>query len=458
MQLPRLNSLKDFLIWPFRLVFNLPVWWQAILGLAVTGVLVALALSGDESFPDGKEVAVAHTGYLKTGYVGTNLDSVRIGKGKSLRLLARQGRNFWAETLDGRRRGFIAADIVGDQVPSLSLPKRRTLSSYFITQEKFEVLMADTTSTLESLQNDYIHAEYLKPQGRKMVGEFGFYVVDSIGRELRPVVTFNPDGTVDDYSLEHWRNKRAAGVLLGRLVDYASPLISTREFHSFSPFDSIVTNILWTCLIGYIPMFLLVILLWTRLPLVWVPNWAVNGLLGVLLIAGPAVWCALLLVQGVIWWSVVPATVVIVLLGALFFWTLYGGLRCPHCKKLMNHEFKNRQKGLPFERVKRGSREIGRRNEKNYIGGWKHRKIESGYGENSYRIQSYRVGRFTDLVTYEDYVETSMVRRITNHFVCPACGHGKEEMKEEVLSHEVQIVGRHTAKETYTKEVDHRIG
>lgn len=181
MQLPRLNSLKDFLIWPFRLVFNLPVWWQAILGLAVTGVLVALALSGDESFPDGKEVAVAHTGYLKTGYVGTNLDSVRIGKGKSLRLLARQGRNFWAETLDGRRRGFIAADIVGDQVPSLSLPKRRTLSSYFITQEKFEVLMADTTSTLESLQNDYIHAEYLKPQGRKMVGEFGFYVVDSIG-------------------------------------------------------------------------------------------------------------------------------------------------------------------------------------------------------------------------------------------------------------------------------------
>ena len=31
-------------------------------------------------------------------------------------------------------------------------------------------------------------------------------------------------------------------------------------------------------------------------------------------------------------------------------------------------------------------------------------------------------------------------------------------MKEEVLSHEVQIVGRHTAKETYTKEVDHRIG
>ena len=455
MQLPRLKSLKDFLFWPFRLVFNLPVWWQAILGLVVTSVLVVSVLSGDESFSDGEEVAVALTGYLKTGYVGDNLDSVRIGEGKSLRLLARQGRNFWAETLDGSCRGFIAANVVGDQAPSFSLPKRRALSSYFITREKFEALMTDTTSTLGSLQNDYIRAEYLKPQGRKMVGEFGFYVVDSVGRELRPIITFNPDGTVSDYSLEHWRNKRAAGAFLGRLVDYASPLISTREFQSFSPFDNVVTNILWTCLIGYIPMFLLVILLWTRLPLVWAPNWAVNGLLGVLLIAGPATWCALLLVQGVIWWSVVPATVVIVLLGALLFWMLYGGLRCPHCKKLMNHEFKDQQKGLPFERVRRGSREIGRRNEKNYIGGWQYRKIKTG---NSYSTQSYRVGRFTDLVTYEDYVETSMVRRITNHFVCPACGHGKEEMKEEILSHEVQIVGRHTAKETYTKEVDHSIG
>ncbi|WP_418700199.1 hypothetical protein [Barnesiella intestinihominis] len=423
--------------------------------MVVTSVLVVSVLSGDESFSDGEEVAVAHTGYLKTGYVGDNLDSVRIGEGKSLRLLARQGRNFWAETLDGSCRGFIAANVVGDQAPSFSLPKRRALSSYFITREKFEALMTDTTSTLGSLQNDYIRAEYLKPQGRKMVGEFGFYVVDSVGRELRPIITFNPDGTVSDYSLEHWRNKRAAGAFLGRLVDYASPLISTREFQSFSPFDNVVTNILWTCLIGYIPMFLLVILLWTRLPLVWAPNWAVNGLLGVLLIAGPATWCALLLVQGVIWWSVVPATVVIVLLGALLFWMLYGGLRCPHCKKLMNHEFKDQQKGLPFERVRRGSREIGRRNEKNYIGGWQYRKIKTG---NSYSTQSYRVGRFTDLVTYEDYVETSMVRRITNHFVCPACGHGKEEMKEEILSHEVQIVGRHTAKETYTKEVDHSIG
>lgn len=456
MQLPRLNSLKDFLFWPFRFVFNLSIWWQAILGLGVTGVLIILSLSGGRALPEGRVVESTRVVYLKTGRAGNNLDSVRIGKGQPLRLLARQGGDFWAETPDGRYRGFIEKRVVADDSVEFSLPERRVLSSYFISRKKFEALMADSSTTLSSLQRDYIHAEYMKPRGRQMVGEFGFYVVDSVGSQLRPVIVFNPDSTIGDYRLERLRNKKEIGEFLDPVIDFGSPLISTREFQSFSPFDYTLTNILWSYLMGYLPVFLLVIVLWTRFPLIWVPNFLINGLLGLLLLFGPATWCALLLVQGVMWQSIVPVTMIMTALGALFFWVFYSGLRCPRCKTLIDHEFKAEQKGEPFRRAIRGSREIGRRNEKNYIGTWQHRKIKTG--ENSYGTQAYRVGYFTDLVTYEDYEEISMVRRITDHFVCPVCGHGKEEMKEEVLGHEVRILGQRTAKETYTKEVDHRIG
>lgn len=42
--IPKINSFKDFIFWPLRFFFNLPLQWQAIIGLALTLPLVVIMI------------------------------------------------------------------------------------------------------------------------------------------------------------------------------------------------------------------------------------------------------------------------------------------------------------------------------------------------------------------------------------------------------------------------------
>lgn len=270
--LPPVKSVKDFILWPFRFLFNLPMQEQALLGLILTLPLLVAILYIPDRKPIALEVVTSDNGFLKTGILDNNLDSLRIRQGSQLIILARQGSSLWAETPDGKNRGFIKVNTVfgkdnANATGIAELPERRGLSRYFISKRKFEDLMHQTGMNMDILENGYIHAEYIHTDGAITKAEFGFHIVDSLGKQYRPVISFNSQGRVKDYELMPWRKPK--GFIRDLPIDRVSPLISISEFQAFSPFDRGITNLIWTYLMGYLPLFLFMIILWTRYPLIW---------------------------------------------------------------------------------------------------------------------------------------------------------------------------------------------
>ena len=407
--IPKINSFKDFIFWPLRFFFNLPLQWQAIIGLALTLPLVVIMIFSKNESSEGQIVKVAKTAYLKTGCLENNIDSLKIRSGESLKLLARQGSLLWAETTDGKNRGFVKASDI--------------------------------------LDKDYINAEYLRPSGKNIIGEFGFYVIDSLGTQLRPVITFDSDGSVADYSLEFWRYRR--GFIHNSEIDILSPLISTKEFQVFSPFDNWFTNLVWTYLIGFIPVFLFVIILWMRYPLIWMPNFLVNLIIYFLIIAGPVLWCSMLRLQGVMWMPVVPVTGILLFVSCLLFWAFFSGLRCPRCKNLIYHEHIGTLFGKQFITKERNSHEIARRNIKHTTSGYWEYKLEKV--GNEYVKVGVMKHSYVDEVTYREYEIRSLIQPLTKQYSCPKCGHGNDEKSQKVLESETIPLGTYTVKEEYTR-------
>lgn len=452
--LPPVKSVKDFLLWPFRFIFNLPMHEQAVLGLILTLPVLILTLMLPPKEPAQRELRAEKTAYLKTGVVDSNLDSIRISRGSRLTVLAHQGSLLWAETPDGKYRGFIKADKICHDTTAHSvltqLPERRKLSRYFISQHKFEEMMTHPATRLDSIERHYIHAEYLRRQGSTTIAEFGFHVVDSFGRQLRPVVRFNAQGEVKDYSLHPWRKNR--GTIIHNLpVDLASPLISTSEFQTFYPLDHSISNLIWTYLLGYLPLFLFMIILWLRYPLIWMPNFLANMIIYILLILGPITWYLLLRMHGVNWFPVLPVTIIMIFFGAIFFWAFYSGLRCPRCKHLIGHQHVGTLFGKTFTRIRHFSREVGRKNLKHRISSWKYTKEYDPITHKPSTV-AYVTHYYTDQIFYHDFEERSTVQRNTKKYVCPKCGHGKEENYETVLDSEIIQVGQHSKVVSYEQD------
>lgn len=448
--LPPLKSLKDLLLWPFRLVFNLPIQEQALLGLILTVPLLVLTLFSGSKQPADRTVDITETVSLKIGALDNRKDSLRLYAGTPLRLLARQGKLVWVETEDGRYRGFVEAkNFTGDARKTLEgLPNRRWNSRYYISKQKFEALMDTPGLTREALERNWIHAEYLQPDGRGMSGEFGFHVVDSVGTQFRPVIQFARDGSVNDYHLEFWHSKRA--IRFGSAIDLFSPLISIAEFRSFSPFDHGVTNLIWTYLIGYLPLFLFVLLLWARKPLIWMPNVVANLCITALITIGPFTWCMLLRVQGIAWWPLIPVTVLCSLVGCFLFWNNYSGLRCPRCKHLIGHEYQGTLLGNTYTEVKRNQKAVSRKNLKHRTSSWEHKRVEVAQGR--YEVRGVLTHFYEDEVTYEIFETRSLLQRLTRKYACPKCGHGRDKQDVKVLESETKPVGRHTTVERYTRK------
>lgn len=448
--LPRIKSVKDLILWPFRFILNLPVQEQALLGLILTVPLIALTFFSGERQPADRTVPAATAVCLKTGALDCCRDSLRISAGTPLRLLARQGKLLWAETPDGRYRGFVPADaFLGEEKAAAEdLPVRRWNSRRFISRPKFEALMATPGLTRETLERDWIHAEYLQPDGRGSAGEFGFHVLDSAGRQLRPVIRFAPDGTVSGYRLEFWRSAR--GIRFDSAIDTFSPLISIPEFRTFSPFDRGVTNLIWTYLLGYLPMFLFILLLWTRIPLIWMPNFLANLIITFLITVGPFTWCMLLRVQGIAWWPVIPVTALISLTGCILFWGTYSGLRCPRCKHLIGHEYRGTLLGNTYTEIRRSREAVSRKHLKHRTSSWEHKRVEVAPGR--YEVRGVMTHFYEDEVTYQLYETRALMQRYTRKYACPKCGHGRDKAGAKELESETRPAGRRTVIEKYTRQ------
>lgn len=452
--LPPVKSVKDFILWPFRFLFNLPMQEQALLGLILTLPLLAAIFYIPDRKPASVESVTADSGYLKTGILDNNLDSLRIRQGSKLLILARQGSFLWAETPDGKNRGFIKANTVfgndnGKETTITELPERRKLSRYFISKRKFEDLMHQAGMSLDILENGYIHAEYIHTDGAITKAEFGFHIVDSLGRQYRPVISFNSQGRVKDYELVPWRKPK--GFIRDLPIDLVSPLVSISEFQTFSPFDHGITNLIWTYLMGYLPLFIFMIILWTRYPLIWMPNPLANFIICILIFMGPVSWYMLLRLQGISWFPVLPVTLLMIFFGILFFWMFYSGLRCPRCKHLISHRYTGSVMGKVFTRVSINPVEEKRENVSHRAGSWKYGQYRHDrYG--NVRKASVMTHYYTDTVWYGKYKTTSQVRRNTKHYVCPKCGHGKDKHYEEVLESNTERIGGFHKTESYTRE------
>ena len=401
----KIHSFKAAIFFPFRLVYNLDIWWKAVLGLGIVLILAGIQLSifGKDDKPGAETVAAVSDGWLRTGMVDDNLDSVRVHRGDSLRLLARQGHLLWAETLDRKHRGFVRDSLMENSAAGLGIPVRRKLSGFFISHGKFESLMSDSATEFDILEHEYIHAEYLKSLGKKFVGEYGLMVEDSLGN-----------------------------------------IISTREFQQTSPFDNNILQWLWIIFPGFLMFYIIILLLWARLPLYFVPNVVVNLLLATLVVLGPLAWGVMMVKMGLSAVGVSLITGGAVLIGALLLWLDYSGLRCPRCKHLRHHELKCITNGKPFirhgftEKVK--CREV-----------LEHTVETTTYNPTERDPRSHKYERHfgKKRVYYDVYEYWDTVLLNTRHFECPRCGHGRQEGSEEVLNHKQEYVRSYSKEEKF---------
>ncbi len=444
MKLPEIHSFFDVILFPFRLVFNLDIRWKAALGLGLVLILAGIQLSifPKDSRMGADKVAMASNGWLRTGMVDDNLDSMRVHRGDSLRLLGRQGHLLWAETTDGKYRGFVCDSLVENSAEDIRVPIRRKLSGYFISQKKFESLMSDSATTFGELENSYIHAEYIKRHDKKFVGEFGLMVEDSLGNIKRPVITFSADSTVNDYILHRFRSN---SVLLGHpVIDIVSPVISTREFQKFSPFDNNILQWLWIIFPGFLPIYIMILLLWARRPLYFVPNTLIDLVLGALVVLGPLAWGVMMVKMGFSSVGVFLITGSSVLVGAFLLWLDYSSIRCPRCKHLRHHEFKQMTSGKPF--VRHGYTEKVTRRET------LEHKVETTIHKPTARdTMSHKYERHfgKEKVYYDIYEYWDTIKVNTTHFECPKCGHGKQESAEEILNHRQEYVRSYSREEKF---------
>lgn len=424
---------------------------QALLGLLITLPLICVFLFQKEGRRGDIAVEVPARLYLRTGYVDSNSDSLRLAPADSLRLLARQGALIWAETPDGRHRGFVRRSDFGDDVSLPTLPRRSASSSYFISRARFDSLMANPATTLAMLERDYISAMCIHPVRGGARAEFDFFVVEPDARQSRPVVTFGADGTVADYALTPWRP--AKGLSGFETVEFIAPLISNGEIDQYDPYTDKGTGWIWALLIGYVPLFLYMLILWLRWPLCWLPNSVANFIAYALCVLGPAFWCSILLIKGVPAMPWVPVTVLMIFVGVVIFWAFNSGLRCPRCKVLQNHEYVQTLKGKPFEEVDYTTREVRRQNlSRQKKSKFKHRTYTNREGVEVHETIEYFWYECTDRVFYEKYKITSVVRMLTDSFVCPRCGHGKNEARRQVLSSQTEVIGSFNKVETHTEE------
>lgn len=459
---PKIRSLGDVFTWLPRFFLNQPIQYAAGLGLLLTVPLLLVVLLQDRGKPVEIPVEMPDAVWLRTGMLDGNVDSLRLRRGQSLVLLARQGSSVWASTPDGSNRGYVRAADLGDLLLDVDLPDRNNRSSYYISQARFDELMAEPATDFDKLERSYLPAEYLRSERGKSVAEYGFYVLMPNGQRRRPVVTFAPDGSVLDYRLEPFRSASgplsamAAGEELTqhgssaastRWIDVASPLISTPDVGRFNPFGSVWSDLLWVYLIGYVPFYIFMLLLWLRKPLKWLPNILANAVAYLLCLVGPVLWYLLLRVQGVSAWPMLIVALGLLLLSLWTWWVSYSYLRCPRCKVMELPEYIRSTRGAPFKRQRPVSDTVSRVNLKHTVDIEERTTHHQYRGKEVYRTEKHH---YTDRVTVEYGIVYETVQRTSKHYVCRHCGYGSSDVDEQILSSRYEPTSRRTTTEERT--------
>ena len=461
MNIPKVKSLKDLLLWFPRFIFNLGFKAHAFLVTALSVLPIVLTTFEKVHTPEGVIVKLEEGAYLTTGRFEGNEDSIFIAKDKEVRLLAQQQHAFWAETLDGTYRGFLKANGVGKKADSLNLPRREKYSCRLISEKRFKTLIEG--NTLAEIQKEYLNAEYLKTRKNKTIAEFGFKVFvgkDASGEFKRPIVTYDEKGEFVSYELVFQHLARAR-MIAPEVLDIMSPVASISDFPIKSPFESVWMEKLWIYLPGFALLGLFSILLVLRIPLIWAPNLLVGFILIWLALLPPAVWLTTIKTYGLSGWIIVPYAIV-VMVNLLLLWVSYSGLRCPKCKHLNVHEFISKRNGKTYWKRQTSAEEVerGPKSHERW-GDWKKgkrwRSDESGIfssleqynssdDPSKWEIISYREHTWQQEVTYRDKVTHRHIQEVINSYKCPHCGHGKDEIEETTIESKSEL-----SKNTYTK-------
>lgn len=443
MHIPEVKSLTGLLLWIPRFVFNLGFKAHAFLVTALAILPIFLATTERVHTPKGEEIALESSAYLTTGNFEGNADSIRLAKGTEVRLLAKQKGAYWAETADGKFRGFINSKYVGDNKKAKHLAKRERMSCRLISEAKFNRLIE--RQSLKQVQRKYINAEYIKTRGGKTIVEYGFKVFvpnDNIGTFMRPIVTYDKEGKYLSHKLVFWQSPRSKMMTPG-LVDLMAPVASIKEFPRVSPFDKLWMEKMWCYLPGFALLGIFAILLVWRIPLVWMSNSLVALIMGGLAIFPPFVWLSTIKTYGLAGWLSFTY-VLLILLNLLFLWVSYSGLRCPQCKHLNQHEFSDKRHGKTYWERHRKAHEESRGPKQNEKWGlWetgRYKKDSGLFDSLSYESRtndpsqwetvSYRTHSWDQVVTYRDYVTHSQMKEVINSYKCPHCGHGKEDIEK----------------------------
>ncbi len=460
MNIPPIKSVKDLLLWPINFFISLHIGWQAIVLLCLAAIPILITLLASNGKPAEYAITLDKNVLMKVGSLEGNIDSTRVCKGAELIVMAECGHNVWVQTADGNTRGYVSRDVLRNSIDSLNLPQRRMQMSHYISKEAFNALMTDTATTLSSLQSNYLNADYIHSDGKNKVSEFSFIVVDSLGNRTRPMITFDASGHIKDYELFYGNIRRPQFAFSGKAIDLISPLISIKEFASYTPYDNVVTNLLWSYMPAFIPICLLMLLLWSRFPLIWMPNWLASLMVYVTWFYGCGIWVAVIFNAGVSVWPVGVVMLIIAVIGCFFLWLFYS--RCPKCKRILNYELIQVLKGNPI--TNRG-RFISKENERVvHVSTSNHRReitrVEKvGYGDTAKTVKYYS-DMYTQITTYEYdkyYVNFEEIYCIkTKVFGCPKCNHKtysdeKERISYKKWGHEYAGVGRRTEEKEVAK-------
>ncbi len=464
MNIPKLKSFKDLLLWIPRFLYYQDFKGHAILVTILAILPIYLATSERRHTPKGEVVKIENRGSMSvTGNFESGVDSVYLKKGSEVRLLARQRGAFWAETADGKYRGFLSSDVVGKEVAKeVSLATRERMSCRLITKGKFSRIVE--RNSLTKIQKKYINAEYIKTKGGKTIAEFGFKVfVDNEGQKMymRPIVTYDSEGKYLSHELVYWQPARAKLVSSG-IVNLFGSMASVSEFPRVSPFDSLLLEKMWCYLPGLLLLGIFALLLVLRTPLAWAPNSLVNLLLYTLALVPPFMWLSVIKSYGLSWWFSL-FYIIIMLVNVLLLWTSYSGLRCPNCKHLNYHEFSDKRKGKSYWETHRKAHEQSRGPKQHEQWGlWEvgeYRKNKGLFDGVSREARTddpsqwtedvhYRKHSWDQVVTFRDYVTNSHIQEVVNSYKCPHCGHGTEDIEKSCVDKVEEW-----APQTYTKHL-----
>ena len=400
----------------FAKFLKLRLWLQMFILslLAITSIVLMSTSFGHKA--DYMTVATSD-GYMQVGVSAIESDTIDIAAGDSLRLLAREDKKIWAETPDGKFRGFIPPSIVGE---TDGLPSRYKNEAYIMSFRKFRSIMADSAFTIAKLY-ELGEADFTKVCGDTITIVSDIFVFDDIANLYSLTFKFNRDSTLKELRYYPARGQRSATPALkdddthiAKFVDFFAPVISPPEFPAISPSNWLL-SVTFQYLGAYLPLCILMLLLAWRLPLYFVPNWIVNLLIIICLTVAPRIWVGIMVLRGFPPLLLYPLIFIISIALALFFLGVYRELRCPRCKRLEYHEV------ISTELL---SREYTDR-DRELDGETRHTGTTTGYevthGETITTKKIWEERHYeTEVIKRTEHVEKEKIKEFTR---CRHCGH-----------------------------------